>query len=476
MAKSNILIVGSGVSALMLARMIRRYKNPDALITIIEREDKIGGQFGSVDYGTHGVFDYGMHIYYESCVPEIDSLFTSILPEEEWNILVGNYKDAAGLFFNGRLQTDTPYVDMRKIPEKVLGQYISDLFFNIIYNHRAELPATANAYDILSTHFGKKITDEIFVPILQKLYLNHPSQLDEIATRLTTINRVAIFENDLMLDLMKSSEIRKRICYPDQYSLPSYRENDQRGFYPKKYGMHHVLTRFKKLLEEEGVRFMTSSQIDEMELSNNAVKKIKVKSPQGDTDFDSIDQIYWTAGLPPLALALKINLSGLKNDRREPAIYVNMLLDKEPTMDLLYYFYCFDQGFRTFRVTNYTNYCPAAADGRGFPICVELWPEKGDSTDEAEVIERATSELKTFGVIDDDFRILFAKTEKVHGGGFPLPTITNIGNMNFIREAIREKNIHNIVSVGVLSEKNIFFIKDVLIDCYEKVTNTKVNL
>src|SRR5258708_35305854 len=116
MAKSNILIVGSGVSALMLARMIRRYKNPDALITIIEREEKIGGQFGSVDYGTHGVFDYGMHIYYESCVPEIDSLFTSILPEEEGNILVGNSKDAAGLLFNGRPQTITSNADILMVP------------------------------------------------------------------------------------------------------------------------------------------------------------------------------------------------------------------------------------------------------------------------------------------------------------------------------------------------------------------------
>lgn len=252
---------------------------------------------------------------------------------------------------------------------------------------------------------------------MNKLYLNHASNLDEIAIQLTAMHRVAMFEGDLMLDLMKSEEIRKRICYPDQYTLPPYRPNNQRGFYPRKYGMYHVLEKFKEDLEKLGVVFLTSSQITEMMIHENRVEGISTKSPSGNVNLKDIEQVYWTAGLPALALSLKLDLSSMKNDRREPASYVNLLFNKNPDMDLLYYFYCFDPGFRTFRVTNYTNYCPNASENRGYPVCVELWPEKGDTTDEKGVIARAVSELTSFGIINDSYEILFAKAEQVHGGG-----------------------------------------------------------
>ena len=93
--------------------MVRNCINDETPILIVEQESKIGGQFGSFDYGEYGLFDYGMHIYYESCVPEIDALFKDIFPSSDWNILEGNRKDIAGLFVNGRLQVDTPYIDLR---------------------------------------------------------------------------------------------------------------------------------------------------------------------------------------------------------------------------------------------------------------------------------------------------------------------------------------------------------------------------
>jgi hypothetical protein len=188
------------------------------------------------------------------------------------------------------------------------------------------------------------------------------------------------------------------------------------------------------------------------------------------TEINAIDEIYWTAGLPSLASALKINLSDLKDDKRTTeAVYVNFLFDKTPNMDKLYYFYCFDKGYRSFRVTNYTNYCPAAADNRGYPVCVEIWAQEADSKDEDDLIALAKKELKSFGVIDDNVAILFSKAEKLLGGGFPLPSINNISNMKLISERIKQCEIKNIIPTGVLSEKNVFFIKDVLTDAYHKV-------
>jgi protoporphyrinogen oxidase len=464
------VIVGSGLSALLMARMIRLYRNPDADIVIIERDENIGGQFGSINYGEHGYFDIGMHIFYESCIPEIDRLFTDLLPEEEWNILEGNYKDVAGIFVNGKLQSNTPYVDLRSLPEEKWKKYVAGIFQAIQQNKDKQMAAGSNAYDILKNHFGDAVTDEIFVPILEKLYLTHPRHLAEMATQFTTINRVALFDEAVMLDLMKAPDIRARICYPDQFTLPPYRENNQRGFYPKEYGMFRVLDKLKKLLESQGARFLTSTVISDVKIENKKAKSVTVKNKDGQEETFSVDEIFWTAGLPTLAKTLHVNTSDLVNDKKHTAgMFVNLLFDKMPAMDKLYYFYCFDKGYQTFRVTNYSNYCPAAGAGRGFPLCVEFWAQEGTDNSPEEILARVKKELCEFGVIDDSYTILFSRVEKHMSGGFPLPSVNNIRNMNTISERIKNACIENIIATGVLAEKNVFFIKDVLIDAYKKV-------
>jgi protoporphyrinogen oxidase len=471
MTKPPIVVIGSGLSGLMLARMIKLYRDPEADIIIVERDETIGGQYGSFNYNESGYFDIGMHIYYESCIPEIDRLFTELLPENEWNILEGNYKDVQGLFFNGKLQVDTPCVDLRNLPEGHWEKYASEIFLTIKNSKDKKLTPNSNAYEVLKNHFGKVIADEIFVPVLEKLYLTHPSNLDELATLFTPINRVALFEKELMQDLMKSDEIRARICYPDQFTLPLYRTNNYRGFYPKQYGMFRVLEKLKSLLESQGVRFLTSSTVSNLEVKNNLAKSITVNDKAGNTEVITVKELFWTAGLPSLANALKIDMSDMVYDRKNTeSIYVNFLFDKMPLMDKLYYFYCFDKGYRTFRVTNYTSYCPDAAGERGYPVCVEFWARVDDSKADEDTVSMAKAELKSFGVIDDSYGVNFSKVEKSPGGGFPLPSVKNISNMNAINEKIKELHIKNIIPTGVLSGKNVFFIKDVLIDAYRKVT------
>lgn len=476
MTKQKTIIAGSGLSALMMARMIKLYRDPAAEIIIIERDENIGGQFGSFNYGPNGYFDIGMHIYYESCIPEIDKLFTDLLPESEWNILENNHKDVAGLFVNNKLQTKTPYVDLRKLPEAQWKKYVAEIFFTIQNNKGAQLPPDSSTYDILKHHFGKITTDEIFVPILEKLYLTHPSNLAEIATQLTAINRVALFDEEVMLDLMQSPEVRARICYPDQFTLPSYRENSQRGFYPKSYGMFRVLEKLKSLLEVEGVKFLTSSTVSNLEITNKKVTALTVINKDSEQITFPVKELFWTAGLPSLAKVLGIRVDDLSYDKKQTeGMYVNFLFDKEPSMEELYYFYCFDKGYRSFRVTNYNNYCPSAAANRGYPVCVEFWAQEGDVKTEEGIIMLAQKELKEFGIIDDSYKIHFAKVEKLAGGGFPLPSVRNIANMNTINKRICHESIENVIATGVLTEKNVFFIKDVLIDTYSKVIKGSKN-
>jgi protoporphyrinogen oxidase len=469
-----IVISGSGLSALMVARMVRNCINDKTPILIVEQESKIGGQFGSFDYGEYGLFDYGMHIYYESCVPEIDALFEDIFPKSDWNILEGNRKDIAGLFVNGRLQVDTPYIDLRETKKEFHKKCIGDLFLHIERivgkNESNTKGGQRSAYEVSCKQFGKFITNRVLVPVFEKLYQTHPSHLDEIAVHLTTVNRIALFNPRMSLELMRSDAMRARICYPDQLNLPPLRSNAQRGFYPKTYGMVHVLNRFKQILEKLNTKFLTSSKIASLDFEDKKICSVQIDSAEhGQIDVE-IDRLYWTAGLPPLAKLMEIDMGDRQTDRSNKDIYyVNFLFEAKPEMGELYYFYCFEPGFRTFRVTNYANYCPQAVRNSGCPLCVEMWMQSGDPTDLNLIVDMARNELIRFGVVADTNHLIFARAEKVSAGGFPLPSLNNIRYLETARDRIEAQKISNLKIFGVYSAKNTFFIKDILIDAYEKI-------
>ena len=469
-----IIISGSGLSALMVARMVRNCLHDETPILFVEQDSKIGGQFRSFDYGEHGLFDYGMHIYYESCQPEIDTLFTDIFPSSAWNILEGNRKDVAGLFVNGRLQVDTPYIDLRNgnqdFQKKCIGELLLHIQKIVEGNETSSLVRQRSAYEVTCEQFGKFITDEILVPVFEKLYQSHPALLDEIATHLTTINRLAMFDPKMSLELMRSDAMRARICYPDQLNLPPLRTNAQRGFYPKTYGMVHVINRFQQILEKNNTKFLTSSKIVSLELEGKKIRSVKIDSVEHGQMEVEVDRLYWTAGLPPLAKLMEIDMGDRQSDRNNKDIYyVNFLFETKPEMGELYYFYCFDPGFRTFRVTNFANYCPQAVRHTGNPLCVEMWLPSGDPTDLDEIVEMTRNELIRFGVVDDTNRVVFARAEKVAAGGFPLPSLNNISYLETARDRIEAREVSNLEIFGVYSAKNTFFIKDILTDAYRKI-------
>jgi protoporphyrinogen oxidase len=465
---SNIVISGGGLSSLIIAKLLLK-RFPESNIHLIEKENVIGGQFGSINYGNNQIFDFGMHIYYESCIEEIDELFYESLPFNEWNVLEGNLKDVAGLFYNNKLQTLTPYIDLRNFSEEKKNEYICEIFKNIELTINTKEPENTNSYEIIKHRFGEKICKEIFSPIFYKLYKTDLENLDEIATRLTTINRLALFSEDLMLELNKSDVIRERLCFPNQFNMPNYRKSNQRGFYPKKFGMFAVLEKIKCDLENKGVKFHLSDSICDIEIKEKRVKSISLTSGN---KLENIDSLLWTSGLPPLAKLLNINVSDLDYDtQKNKAYYVNLTFNKNPEMDKLYYFYCFDEGFKTFRVTNYYNYCNDAASRGGFPICVEVWNNENDLNDLDSIINNTLDELRKFGIIDSDFQVLFSRATPVLGAGFPLPSCNNINFMNTIRDRISNVNISNLIQMGVYSSPNVFFIKDVLTDSLNKINN-----
>lgn len=471
MPQKTYVIVGGGIAGLMIARMIRAHRDPGADIVVVERESHFGGQYSCVDYGAEGgCFDHGMHVYYDACIPEVDDLFTSLLPDSDWHFYEQNLKDAAGIFFNGRLQTGTPWVDLRSWPEDKLRSALADILLAVRDAPAAGAPAD-DAYAWLLRHYGRTLADEVYTPILQKLYFHHPSQLSPQVIKLSAMNRAVLFDEPVMLDLMRSEGLRARLGYPDQYTLPPYRSRNQRAIYPRRYGFHHVMDRLRDVVAGEGTRLLASSMVDGLAVHDARVDSLRIRRQDGSIEtIADVAALYWTSGLPPLAKALGVDFSDLAVDGRPAGWYVHFLLDRPPAMDRLYYFYSFEPGTRTFRITNYSAYCPAAASERGWPLCMEFWSNPGDSADMSVVIEAATRELQQYGVIDSPQRIRFRNAVRVGAGaGVPLPTAKNARSLATLRTRIRALGLRNAHAAGVLAEPDVFFVPEVLSDAWHKV-------
>ncbi len=455
----DIIIVGGGFPSLLMAKSLAIKKAGN--IRIVEIGPEVGGQFRSFEY-PEGLFDQGMHIYYDTCDPQIDNLVYDILSENEWNVLEGNKKDIAGIFFHSKLQADTPYPDLRTVPADEWKRFVGDLMWEI--KQRSYEKAEATAFDFFKNRFGSSLTEKIYRPLMKKLFHSELEDLDLLATKLLALNRVALFDVDEMADILKSDQLRAVICYPDQMNLPALRTNNQRGLYPRYFGFSRVIQKLVDDLKSMGVAIETRSQVAGLNIENNKIASIIIEGAGNRMSY-SDPLVIWSAGLPGLSKSLGIEVPKLET--KGSSYFVNLGFSHQLETKGLYYFYCFDGGHGTYRLTDYSNYCPDAHKQLGFyPVCLEYWPSSPDEVINEQLV---FNELKSFNVMKSNNELVWMKIEKNHGAGFPLPTTSNVLKINKMRMEVQNKNLENLILTGTLSGPDIFFVKDVLLDAFKKL-------
>ncbi len=455
------VIAGAGITGLMCALKIK-LNNPSQDVVIFDKSITIGGMYNSFRYDDIHVFDYGMHVIYESSNKEVDELYLEILPKSEWNIYEHNEKDIAGLYFNGRLQNYSHYVDLRYFPKSEINEYIASFMSNI-GNEIAE--GELGALDYLENNFGKTITLNIHKPIMENMYGTEMKYLDAFAIKATAFDRIILFNEVVTQYLMKLPNFKSRIGYPDQLNLPVKRDKIQNALYPKKMGMHNFIDALVSKLNKMGVKILASTTLSEIDYSSGKINAVILSNPNSKPLKIEVSQLTWTGGLHSLAHALNIDVSDVKFDRGVEMVFVNLSFKKKPDMGRLYYFYCYDRDFATFRVTNYGNYCPQVVLNGEYPICVELWPSKiglsKNNLTKDECVKIAIDELIKFGVISaDNLPVFTAVEDKV--GEFPRPTKLNTTGFKKIRTRINKLAISNLTNTGVMAEDGLFFLPDIL--------------
>ncbi|HKC68113.1 MAG TPA: NAD(P)-binding protein, partial [Bacteroidia bacterium] len=376
--KNNILIIGSGISGLAAALLLsKRGYGKD--IIIIEKGTAVGGLLKKYDYGTeHGVFDYGMHNFLETGIKELDDLIFDLLPKTDWQILEGKNRDLAGLFYNGVLQKNTPFFDIRNLGEKEYGECLANLFSHLNTDLNVTENQITTALDFAIKRFGEKVASKTIIPSVEKIHKMPAEELDYMATLFTPMSRIAFADEVLVTELTKSDKLKELIAWSDQRTLPLNRSSGRKAYYPIKYGAYRVVDAIIKQLKESGVTIMTESTLSNITIKDNAIDTIEVKNGLKNEIFYCPKSVLWTGGIPPLGQALKTDFTILKFDKPLKTIIVNILLNKQLNIGDLYYFFCYDNCFNTYRLTNYINYSQGAIRNGLYPVCIELLVKEQD--------------------------------------------------------------------------------------------------
>ena len=262
-------------------------------------------------------------------------------------------------------------------------------------------------------------------------------------------------------DLIKSDYLRKRFGYPNQINLPiEYSKRVGRGIYPKKIGMINFVNLLEVELLKRNVKIYYNSIIEKFVIKNNFINKLYVKNLKKNQSFDlTLDSLRWGANLLPLAKLVGVEIQN-NFDMANQTYLMNLVLNAKPRINKVYYLMDYNLSHSTFRITNYSTYCPESCSDGKYRLTVEVWPN-GKKVDYKSVID----ELIDSNIITDDSSITFHSFEKL-SHGFPLPTINNNSILNQIRNDISNKNIENLISFGQFSKHDTFFLPQILNNAY----------
>lgn len=459
----HAIVVGGGITGLVAALKLSEQKDLD--ITVVDAEPSVGGLLRQFDYGPNGKFDFGMHNMLESGIEPLDRMLFGLLPEDEWDVLAGPRRDLAGAFFNGRLQTETPYPDLRYLPPEIWNECAADFFRNLSGNQPA--PESENAAAQMQQLFGSAIALKVIDPILRNVFQKSPAELSTFATKIIPLHRVVMFGQPIISDLIKSGPLRQRLAFVDQRDLPLELSSGLKGYYPKYFGMFRVVEALVALLKRAGVKILTGSTINAFEYADDRIIRATLIS-KGDRQIIDVDRIVWTAGLPVLASTLGVDVKSRPGDPPITTAVINYVVRGDNSLGDLYYAYCYEDDTRTFRITNYSQYCSNAERNGGYPLSQELLLRPEDPRNPVHVLELGRNELHRLGVLKNDAKLVFSEAE-ILKAGFPSPTLRNMSNMDFYRSKVSDRGLKNLLVAGILSEPNLFFQSQVLADVYEKL-------
>jgi protoporphyrinogen oxidase len=441
------------MQALYLARVRGRK------VVLVEQQAAVGGLFSGVAT-PWGKVDQGLLTLPETGHAAWDDLFFEILPREQWHLLEGVRRDIVGNIFAGRVDQGSMYPDLRSLPAEDYLRCVGEMFSAV----RPDPPGWADVPHLAAyfeSRFGPCAVRKVFAPMAQKLWRQPLEQLSPWAARMVYLSRVVTHDARTSLALKASPALDAVIGFPEQLAFPEAMWSSRRkSFYPRRYGLHHVIEGLSHALARHGAQWVTSTKVVRLETEGAQVTAVQtLDTASGTQRRVEAAAVLWTA--PQFELARLLELRGAPPpDAPLPHRVVYLFLDRPPCMGELYGLWSYDPGDAMVRVSNPAAYCPDAASSGHYPVCVEMHVADPALPD-ADALAQAEQQLRMRGLLDAACVVIGGAVLPGGRGFFP-PTLANCAAIAAQRRAIEEQGLANVFLSTQDLSAGLFFMSDIL--------------
>jgi hypothetical protein len=470
------IIVGTGISSLVLAKLLIKKRIPGHEIILIETSDKAGGLFGYLEHDDGSRFDIGMHTLQLTGNLLIDEIILSIVDNDRWAKYQPPRHDLSGTIIHQTIFENGPYFDLHFFDEreklyleKTLRHHLGER------NRSSKLLSQSgkectylNAQDYLYRTFGKEVSDKTYARALQERYNLLPNQLGFVATQLTPMNRIAAnteFDDE---ELTTNELARSSVSWSNQRSLPETFSSNKPVFYPRNHGINHFITETVKQLEKVGVHFQLKTKIERVTVTQKRINELHTTS-LGIAGKFKVDRLFWTGNPHNLLnlLGLKMQGDAFLNPLKTTVATIRIPRKRIKSSDCMYFFaYLNKSGL--YRLNNYAAYSMHDEGSESTSISLEYLIDKTTKIEPKTVKET----LIESNFIDPEFADYSIKIHELPFG-HPFPSNEYLNHEILINDLLEEHDVRNLSIFGVSLSKRRFFQKDVLLDLLEVVKHVK---
>ena len=455
MLRSNnqICIVGSDLAGLTAAlRLCSR--GLGRRVILLESEAALGRSLQSTTYPNGCCFDRGFRMLRETGNDALDDLLFSVLDDEEWKVFGGTDRDLAGLFWNDQYFPDSPYLDIRALPEPLYAACIEP-FISAIRSDKT--PDCSSALHFARCWYGNEIAERLVAPILEHWFGKSAADLDPaiLAVHKRPLGRIVLFDHEQTEDVIDNPALRERLAFPDQRELPEHCCSPYNYLYPKQGGMQRFVDAVSARLRREGVEIVCNAQVTGIECSGESAPKVQTLRCEVDGEPQQFEpsQLIWTDGLPALAKHLGLKRP-LQFDASPQLVLGHAVLSVPAQAADNYSIMCADRNLHTFRVTAYQNFCAALIRNGKFPVTLEMLFQNGLPASDEQLQQLVRREICALGLTDSADEIEWVATEHPPSE-FPMLTLRNAASLQELREYVRLKSLTNLVVVGALTQPDV---------------------
>jgi protoporphyrinogen oxidase len=446
--KSEFVVLGGGVAGMVMCLLIKA-RRPTATICLVEGSSLLGGNLRG-----HSVlgdfFDKGTHIPQESGDAEIDALLRRAVREESLVEMSAEVGDAVATLNDAGLSLATAYPDVLSLGASLaeeIHQQILDLVREPTvenFRHVRGLPLD----EVVGQWFGPLAQQAVTGPQVER-HFGCRTDMAAFALEILNLSRLNLVSPVTWMENRHSVAYRRRVAFPDQLALPDEYRHGRKSLYSTSRGSTDFADGLAQLCSAAGVRLLTETRIEEIDVENGRV----LMSRHGSSLIVQCNRVVSSLG-PSITRSLVEKRPYGPPDRVSYRL-VHMILDQKIPGDFAYlYNHCSSGSF--FRLTNYGHFSGRVSDTR---ITVEVLGQ--ERIPDSSLVTVVTDELMKVGLVGrDSVRSSVVQREN---SGFPIPTVGTFEQFFEDYSVLSETHGDHLITVGIGAGGGDFFQNEILV-------------